>query len=300
MSATWLAALALDAACGEVPERVHPVVLIGRAISSLERRAPREPRAQLAYGLALVGAPALAAAAAGTLALPLRPAALRALAVLFLLKSSFALRGLLAAGRRVERALAADDLPRSRSELRALVSRPVDTLDRAQIASAAIESLAENLSDSYVAPLFWYALGGLPAALAYRAVNTADAMVGYHGRYEHLGKAAARLDDVLNYAPSRLSALALVASAPLVGASLSCAVVTLRRDAGKTESPNAGAPMAAAAGALGVWLEKPGHYVLGCGRAPDRDDLARARRLIALGALMATALVLALKAKSHA
>ncbi len=290
MSARWWGALALDAALAEPPAAVHPVVLMGRAIGWLERRAPS--RGELLYGVALVAAPAAGAAAIGELAQRVRLAPVRILAVLFLLKSTFALRALVAAAARVERAVAADDLPGARSALAVLVGRPAAELDPPRIASAAIESLAENLADSYVAPLFWYALGGPSAALAYRAVNTADAMVGYRGRYELLGKAAARLDDLASYVPSRLAALALVAAAPLAGANARDALATLLRDGGRTESPNAGRPIAAAAGALGIWLEKPGHYRLGTGRAPRRTDIARAGRLIAAGAIVATVTIL--------
>lgn len=277
---------------------MHPVVLMGRAIAWLERRAPA--RGELAYGALIAALPTVGAAVAGQVALRSRPAPLRILAILFLLKSSFALRALIAAATCVERALAADDLPRARSELRALVGRPTDELDRHHIASAAIESLAENLADSYVAPLFWYALGGPSAALAYRALNTADAMVGYRGRYERLGKVAARLDDLASYIPSRLAALALVAAAPLVGASGSRALATMLRDGGTTESPNAGMPMAAAAGALGVRLEKLDHYGLGDGPLPRPCDIARARALVVAGGLVATAAILAVRGARHA
>jgi adenosylcobinamide-phosphate synthase len=165
-----------------------------------------------------------------------------------------------------------------------IVSRPTAGLDAARVAAAAIESVAENASDSVVAPLFWYAAGGLPAAWVYRAVNTMDAMIGYrNARYEHLGKAAARLDDALNWVPARLTAWLLVALAPLAGGGAAAARQTMARDGAATASPNAGQPMAAMAGALGVELEKVGHYVLGRGqRLPGPDDLRRAIRLLRL------------------
>ncbi|MBA3876169.1 MAG: cobalamin biosynthesis protein CobD [Anaerolinea sp.] len=288
-STLWLAALALDALVGEPPPAIHPVVAAGRLIAALKHRAPAAPGAAVRNGVALVALPVGLALAGGWLAERLRPAPLRLAATVFLLKSSFALRALIDAGRRAEAALAQGDPAAARVELAALVSRPTDTLDEARLASAIVESLAENLSDSYVAPLCWYALGGLPAALAYRVVNTADAMVGYHGRYEYLGKPAARLDDVANLVPARLTAAALVAAAPLAGGSARRALHVLARDHRRTESPNAGWPMAGAAGALGVWLEKPGTYRLGAGgRAPEVDDAAAARRLVLAAAGIVT------------
>lgn len=287
MTSLWLGALALDSR-GEPNQRVHPVVWIGRLISWLERRSPTAPRDQLVHGLVVAALPAISAAAVGAAVGRLRRP-WRWLAVMWLLKTTFALRGLLEAGLAVQRRLAAGDLDGAHQELRSLVSRDVTPLDRPHTASAAVESLAENLCDSYVAPLFWYAIGGLPAALAYRAVNTADAMVGYRGRYEYLGKASARLDDALNYLPARITGLALVCAAPLVGLNGAGALRTMRRDRARTASPNAGWPMSATAGALGVWLEKPGHYRLGDGRDPGPLDVAAARHLTLVAAGLCTA-----------
>jgi len=285
--ATWLAALALDLVAGEPPARLHPVVAVGRLITVLERRAPRSERAELAYGVALAALPAAAAAAAAALAV--RGAGRAGVPlVVWLLKTQFALRALLVASDGVARALERGDVGGARAELPALVSRPTADLDHEHIASAAIESCSENLCDSYVAPLFWYRVGGLPAAAAYRAVNTADAMIGYRGRYERLGKATARLDDALNFIPARLSALALVAAAAVLRGTGIRSLRGAWREHGRTASPNAGWPMAAAAGACGVWLEKPGHYRLGGGRAPGARDVQAARRLTLAAALLVT------------
>ena len=292
------AALAIDLALGEPPERIHPVVAMGRVISALETGAPDEPRRARAFGLLFPLVPAIVAACAVALLGRVRPAPLRFVAIAWTLKSTFALRALLAASRRVERSLAAEDLRSARRELRALVSRPTADLPAHAIASAAIESLAENLCDSYLAPLLFYRWAGLPAALAYRAVNTADAMVGYRGRYEDLGKAAARLDDALNYAPARLTALALVAAAPLAGGSAQAAWRVALAHHRRTASPNAGWPMAAAAGALGLRLAKVGHYSLGDGREPMAGDIRRARRLVATAAALITVGALASYARA--
>ncbi len=289
----WLAALGWDLLAGEPPAGAHPVVWTGRCIAWLEARAPRAPRAQLLFGVGVVTVPTIATAALGAASERVLPRIVRTLLAVWLLKSTFSVRALLAAGEAVERRLVADDLEGARAALRSLVSRERDTLDRAHVASAAVESAAENLADSYVAPLFWYAVGGLPAALAYRAVNTADAMVGYRGRHEFVGKASARADDVANYLPSRLSALAVVAAAPVVGRSARGAIETARRDHLLTASPNAGWPMSAAAGALGVWLEKPGHYRLGGGRSPEASDIRAVGRLV-LAAIGVSTLLVAL------
>lgn len=326
----WLSALALDLLAGEPPRAVHPVAIAGRAIEALRDRAPRDralrdralddralddrapraPRAQLVHGAWIVVLPALGAVGLGRLVAGLRPWPLRLVASIWLLKTTFALRELLAAGssverslsagRSVERSLAGGDLAAAREGLRALVSRPVEGLDEPHVASAAVESLAENLSDSYLAPLFYYVVGGLPAALAYRVVNTADAMVGYRGDLEYLGKVSARLDDLLNLIPARLSALALAAAAPLVGLPGDRSLAVARREHGRTASPNAGWPMAAAAGALGVWLEKPGHYRLDGARAPGRADVAQASRLVQVAALLGTAALLAARGAHRA
>lgn len=291
----WLAALALDLAAGEPPPRAHPVVFVGRAISALDGFAPRDPAGQGAFGIALVGIPAALAALAGAATGLIPSRILRGLASVWLLKSAFAMRELVLSGDRVERALRRDDIVAAREELSALVSRETSELRPDEAASAAIESLAENLADSFIAPLLFYRIGGLPAALAYRAVNTADAMVGYRGRYERIGKAAARLDDVLNYVPARISAFALLAAAAVTGDSDASEAATIAlRDHQRTESPNAGWPMAAAAGALGVRLAKRDHYSLGDGgRPPGPDDIRRARRLVIAASLVATVAVLA-------
>src|SRR5438105_15265738 len=179
----------------------------------------------------------------------------------------------------------------ARHELRSPVSRPTTSLDPSLVAAAAIESLAENLVDSWLSPLVAYALFGLGGAYAYRAVNTADAMWGCRTpRYEQLGKAAARLDDLLNLVPARLGALMLCAVA---GRGWRAALTTWLRDGFKTTSPNAGQTMACAAGALGVRLEKEGHYVLGAhARLPAASDIGRARRLVARAICVAAALAL--------
>jgi adenosylcobinamide-phosphate synthase len=304
IGATLLAALAIDRALGEPPAALHPVVGIGRLIAAGRGWVMRTSawRAQLRRGAVLaLGIPAVTAAlawvaqravvdgihAAVRAAPPLAAAApyLLVAALAALLKPLFAVRALVAAAQEVRAALAAGDLARARYGLRSLCSRDAAELDEAQLLAAAIESVAENTSDSVVAPLGYFAAFGLPGAAFYRAANTLDAMIGYRGRYEWAGKVAARLDDLLNLLPARITAAGFVALAPLVGGHPGAALATWWRDAGRTASPNAGRPMAAMAGALGVCLDKPGHYQLGVARHPLRlDDLDRACRLAALTA----------------
>jgi adenosylcobinamide-phosphate synthase len=289
--ATVALAVAADALLGEPPARCHPVVAMGCAIAAAEHRAPTDPRLALAYGGIIAIGGAFGCWLAARLTLPaLRglalPAALLAEAVA--LKSTFAVRALDDAAVAVADALAAGDLDAARFELRALVSRDTVALGTPLLAAAAIESLAENLSDSFVAPVFWYAVLGVPGALAYRYVNTCDAMLGYHGHYEYLGKLAARLDDAANWLPARLTALLLVAAARLSGADAGAAWRVMWRFHGRTESPNAGWPMSAAAGALGVRLEKRGAYALGDGRPPTAITILRATVLVRVAAALAT------------
>jgi adenosylcobinamide-phosphate synthase len=282
-------ALAVDLGFGELPAAGHPVVVGGWVIACLAGRPTGRAGRDLARGALALALPTAGAWAVGLVVERRAKGIVRLALVAWLLKSSFALQGLLDAGARVAHALGRQELDEARRQLPWLVSRPVEDLDRAHICSAAIESLSENLADSYVAPLLAYAFGGLPAAMAYRVVNTADAMLGYRGDLEYLGKAAARLDDVANLLPARLTAALLVLSAPAVGLSGRRALRTAIRDAGRTASPNAGWPMATTAGALGVWLEKPGTYRLGTGAAPDVVDLTAARRLVIAAAAIATA-----------
>ena len=273
----WLSGI-LDLAFGELPTRLHPVGWLGKWLGRCERACYRDSRRAGALALALVLAPVLAVAGlAESLALALGDP-WRAIVFALLLKPSFALRGLFQAVAAVERAFDRG-LDSARARLSEIVSRDTKRLDAGAVRMAAISSLAENLSDSVVAPLFYFALFGLPGAWIYRAVNTADAMWGYTDlggvagtgdprgrRYRHFGWAAARLDDLLNSIPSRLTAILIFPGA-----------WALAGEARKTRSPNAGWPMAAMALVLGVRLEKRGHYVLNPGgRVPEARDVCRA------------------------
>lgn len=289
-------AFALDAVAGELPAALHPVVWMGRAIGALERLAPRTGNMrQLAYGAAIgLAIPALFAGASVALVSLAAPWPVRLFTMVLILKSTFAVRALGQAAAGVRFALEERDLAAARFRLRALCSRDASALGEAQVAAAAVESVAENLSDSFVAPVLWFLVAGIPGAVAYRAVNTLDARIGYRGRYEWLGKFAARLDDLANLVPARLTAALLLVAGALSGRDAGRGARVLLRDGGNTESPNAGRPMAAVAGLLGVELEKAGHYRLGDALEPvGAPTIAGAWRLCTVAAGLALAVALA-------
>ena len=286
-------ALAVDWRLGEPAARLHPVVWMGRYLGrvgpALTRRCP---------AAAFVGGAAtwcVGVAAAGLLAfaaertLRTLPMPLAELGQGLLLKPLLAWRMLHDEVAAVEAALAVS-LDDGRARLQRLVSREVSTLDAEQVRESAIESLAENLNDSLVAPLFWFALGGLAGAAVYRFANTADAMWGYRGRYEWAGKWAARADDALSWLPARLTALLLC-----LAAGRRVPWPPLRQAARATPSPNGGWPMGAMALLLGVRLRKPGVYTLNpAGAAAEAAHTALALRWshrAVWGAAAASALV---------
>jgi adenosylcobinamide-phosphate synthase len=296
-------AVLLDLILGDPPNRFHPVAWMGTGIAAVRARAPRQGwLAQLGYGVLLSAGGMLITTGSGWLLAWIvthLPGPLGWLAEAALLKLTFSLRDLSAAAEQIESALVTQDLTQAQHLLSwHLVSRDTSTLGESQVAAATIESVAENASDGMVAPLLYYAWGGLPAALGYRFINTADSMLGYRDHaHEYLGKAAARLDDLANLLPARVTAGLFFLAAALIGEDASLAWRVWRRDSGKTASPNAGHPMSAMAGALGLELEKVGHYRLGAGqRPPGPRDIARAVRLIRLIPLLITGWLIILSA----
>ena len=263
-------AVVFDLTLGEPPSWAHPTVWMGRMTSFMERLAPRLGLAGLLAGaliaLALVACWGAAAWFAAYGLKSLHTAAYILVGGL-LLKSTFSVRMLHREAARVKILLDQDDLAAVRRQMPSLVSRDPTQLTHEQAGAAAVESVSENMSDSFIGPWLAFALFGLPGAFAYRAINTLDSMIGYHGAYEYLGKASARLDDLVNILPARVTGLLIVAaSAALPGQNARGACRIMRRDRGNTESPNAGWPMSAMAGALGVRLEKVsnhGGYQLG-------------------------------------
>lgn len=287
-------AMLIDRWLGEPPRGLHPVVWMGCYLGRIGKGLPaRRPAVGFILGMTawLAGAALIAVAYGYARALIAEcPRWLGILATAFMLKPLFALRMLLTEVETVEGALG-ESLESGRARLRRIVSRDTTRLDAGEVRESALESLAENLSDSVVAPLFWFALFGLPGAAVYRFANTADAMWGYRGKWEWAGKFAARADDLLNLIPSRITALALTLS----GGNRRQVLRRLPREAAHTPSPNSGWPMAALALSLGIRLRKPGVYALnGQGAAPNAADVAEALRrsqLVAwlVGAVFATA-----------
>ncbi len=293
-----LAAGLADAVLGDPPRWPHLVRLMGRAVAAGE--AWLRPLARSAGGLRLAGGVLVLLVVGGfwlggwlalKLAADLWPPLAWALALLLSFQC-------LAAGQlwqeanRVLIPLQQGDLQEARQRLAGLVGRDTDRLGPAGVARALVETVAENLNDGVIAPLFYLALGGPPLAMAYKAVNTLDSMVGYlNQRYRHFGRTAARLDDLAGWLPARLCALLMVAVCPLLGLSAGRAWQALRRDAAKHHSPNAGWPEAAAAGALGVRLGGPASYggqtqdkpwLNPAGRNPNPADVAACLRLLVL------------------
>ncbi len=267
---------AADRVLGD-PARWHPVAGFGRAATALERTTYADRRGPgVAHVALLVGAAVAIGVVAerGPRTLVTAAATWAVLGGRSLEREAAAVADLLAAGR----------LDEARERLTHLVGRDTTRLDEAEVARAAIESLAENTSDAVVAPLVCGALAGVPGLLGYRAANTLDAMIGHRSpRYERFGWAAARLDDLLNLPGSRLTA----ALATLLGGDPAAARHAWRRDAGRHPSPNAGPVEAAFAGALGVRLGGTTVYagrveqrpVLGDGRPPGQHDISRAIEL---------------------
>jgi adenosylcobinamide-phosphate synthase len=264
-----IAALAFDALIGDPDwlwRRIgHPVSLIGALIDLLDRKFNRDdepPEQRKSEGINSTAILVLIAIAVGALiqfVVQMLPAGN---IIVALIASVFiAQRSLYQHVAEVRAAFAEGGLPAARQAVSMIVGRDPEQLDEAGVCRAAIESCAENFSDGVVAPVFWLALLGLPGLIAYKAINTADSMIGHRTeRYESFGWAAARLDDLVNLVPARLSALLLAVAAPMAGGSIGTALGVVQRDASKHRSPNAGWPESAMAGALGLALAGPRRY----------------------------------------
>jgi adenosylcobinamide-phosphate synthase len=280
-------ALLLDAGFGEPPEVVHPTVWMGRVISAFEKRAQRleGPGSRRLAGLVLaLSVPSLTFVST-RVALDAVPAWSRWMFGTVLISTTLSMRGLAEAASGVEHALRAGRLEEARTRVGRFVGRDTDGLSEPEVCRAAVESVAENTSDGVAAPMFYGLLFGAPGALAYKAVNTLDSMVGYRQPpYADLGWAAARLDDLANLAPSRITMLSVAA---VSGRPLRTLLGALRYGR-LTASPNAGVTEAAFAGALGIRVGGTNVYggvqregpILGEGRLPAPDDIRRAVRLM--------------------
>jgi adenosylcobinamide-phosphate synthase len=257
-------AFAVDGLIGDPRWLPHPVRMMGSAITRTEsflRRRLKDRLGGVLLVIIIVGVSFLAAlgfhkvlrlSTRGVLAL------FSSAAMVYLISTTVALRGLVDSAKGVLEAVKEGDIGEARLRLSHIVGRDTESLNEEDILRATIETLAENTSDGVIAPLFYLATGGLPLAIAYKAVNTLDSMVGYkNDRYKDFGWAAARLDDILNYIPARVTGALIAVSSAFVSCSLSTAFSSLKtmfQDGRKHPSPNSGVPEAAMAGALGVRL----------------------------------------------
>jgi len=282
-------AVLVDRSLGE-PRRWHPLVGFGRLAGLVERglnRSPRHSGPSIISGLLgvlIIVLPVLAVAELLRWMLSEWPYLLLEVVVLYV---ALSIRGLMEHGRAVSNALHSGDLENARQQVGRIVSRQASELDERGVAVAASESMLENGADAVFASLFWFLVAGIPGVLLHRMVNTLDAMWGYRNeRYLYFGRVAARLDDVMNWVPARLTALTY---AVLGNTSLACRC--WRIQAPDWDSPNAGPVMAAGAGALGVSLGGPAPYatgikqrpVLGFGPVANAGTVDGALRLVWLG-----------------
>ena len=292
-TAALILGFALDLALGDPEGLPHPVVGMGRTIERLERflraRLPKTPRAERLGGgilaLLLVAATGLLGAfclrAAGRAA-PLLGFALES----FIFYQCLSLRGLADAGTQVFTALTESGLVSGRAAVARIVGRDTAALDEGGVIRAAVESLAENFTDGVAAPMLYFAVGGAPLALMYKAVNTMDSMLGYQNeRYVNFGRVPARLDDAVNFLPARLAALLWITAAQLCGFDGHGALRVFLRDRRKHPSPNSAQTESACAGALGVRLGGPSVYF---GAVHEKPWLGDEQRMIEPGDILKT------------
>lgn len=308
-SVALLVAVAVDLAVGDPTYRWHPIRLMGHSLTGVEALLRRAGADGYGGGVALFLV--LATLWCGGTALMLVALASRVLWIawalhVFIVYSMLALGDLLVHVWRVERAVAAGDLPGARAAIAWLVGRDTDRMDGAACRRAAIESLSESLTDGFVSPLFWYALGGVPALVLFKVVSTMDSMVGYKTpRYLRFGWCGARLDDVMNFVPARLTWLLIAAVAAVVpGCSPRRALVVGWRQHAVLPGPNSGWSEAAAAGAIArrivgpmwrggvlvtdIWIGDPNDPP-----ASTREDVIRATVVVTASGIVAVAIVVA-------
>ena len=308
-----IAALALDAVIGD-PDWLwrrfpHPVAWIGSLIGWLDRALNREDwtplQRKIAGVAAVIGLVCLAGIIGFFLTEVLRTITGGNLLLALIASILIAQHSLYQHVSRVRTAFASDGLFGARQAVSMIVGRDPDQLDQAGVSRAAIESAAENFSDGIVAPVFWLALFGLPGLLVYKAINTADSMIGHRSeRYQWFGWAAARLDDLVNLVPARLSGLLIAIVSPVANGSIATSFRVMMRDAAQHRSPNAGWPESAMAGALGIALAGPRRYAeglvndpflnAGAREAATPDDIGRALDLFAAACLLQAAIYAAL------
>ena len=261
-----IVALAIDLTIGEWPNKFHPVVWIGNSISACKKwMLMGSPTAQIRKGQVIaIGLPTCWVMIVMAIDELLGSVSLvQWIFSVWVLTSMFALSALGKAAMVVHRHLSANQLNEARSAMRALCSRDSSSLTPSEMVNGTVASIAENISDSFIAPLFFYMIFGLPGVVFYRVINTLDAMVGYRGEWEYAGKASAKLDDILNYIPARITAILLLLVGFLYKKDCASAWNIYQRDRHNTPSPNGGHPMSVMAGLLEMQIVKKGVYTLG-------------------------------------
>lgn len=292
-------AILIDLVFGDPKNRYHPTAWIGALIATLAPAA-KKMRSEKIGGalvtLAAVFVVVLLVISYEYLARSFDGIAFTILIIVLsgmLLKTTIAIRGLETHGRQVMNLLSKGDLQAARLHLAMLVKRNTKDLDRNHIASGVLETTSENIVDGITGPLFYYALFGIVGAFVYRTINTIDSMMGYKDTiFKNIGWFGANCDKMLNFLPSRITGYVMVLAAALVGADWRGSLVTLKCDGKRTESPNAGYPMAAMAGALGTRFEKVGHYTLGNGTTElDMKQFEIAIRMVKVTSVLFCAIV---------
>ncbi|HII36781.1 MAG TPA: cobalamin biosynthesis protein [Nitrosopumilaceae archaeon] len=279
-----VSAIAIDFAVGDPKNKFHPTAWIGTLIGKLVSIAKNDPQKStrlsgmiLTISIATLVAVILYLINAGLYSLEsdkvdfrLYDFVVTALIIIItgiLLKTTIAIKGMQQHAQLIMDALSKNDLDYARTKLSMIVKRDTKNLDRQHIISATLESISENTVDGITGPLFYFAIFGLPGAFVYRVINTIDSMIGYKTeQFRNLGWFGANCDKILNYLPSRITSLVMVFAVMILGKNWKHSLEIMRRDSSKTESPNAGYPMATLAGALGTRFEKIDHYVLGDGK----------------------------------
>ena len=268
-------ALLLDFLVGDPKTKYHPTAWMGKLIASLVPfTKSNSAKRELIGGIFLVSITVITICAVlavldigiNLLTIDIVTLIISIAIGSILLKTTIAIRGMQKHALAVVDAVEEGDLDSARNHLSMIVKRDTKNLDKNHILSGVLESVSENTVDGVTGPLFYYAIFGLPGAFVYRAINTIDSMVGYKtSLFKNVGWFGAKCDTVLNYAPSRLTGLVMILSALVLGYNWKESLYIMRRDSRKLESPNAGFPMAALAGALGARLEKMDYYTIGNG-----------------------------------
>jgi len=295
-------ALLLDFLIGDPKTKYHPTAWIGKLIAVLVPFARNNsPKKELFGGILIVFAVVaivsilLVALDFGISLLTIDIVSLVVSIAVgsILLKTTIAIRGMQKHALSVVDALEKDDLDSARNHLSMIVKRNTKHLDKNHISSAVLESVSENTVDGITGPLFYYAIFGLPGAFVYRAINTIDSMVGYKtSLFRNIGWFGANCDTILNYIPSRLTGLVMILSALILGYNWKESFYIMRRDGKKLESPNAGFPIAALAGALGTKLEKINYYAVGDGNIEfTKSHIISAIRLMKVSSILFCGLI---------